>query len=76
MRSEKYDEYAYDARQDEILEYKLRSDYDYFQQYFSEYYETLEELANIDSEEASEKFYEILLKVGELEEHYGWVIEV
>lgn len=75
MGSEKYDEYAYDARQDEILEYKLRSDYDYFQQYFSEYYETLEELANIDSEEVSEKFYEILHKVRELEEHYGWAIE-
>lgn len=72
MGSEKYDEYAYDARQDEILEYKLRSDYDYFQQYFSEYYETLEELANIDSEEASEKYYELFFKICDLEEQYGW----
>lgn len=76
MGSEKYDEYAYDVRQDEILEYKLRNDYDYFQQYFSEYYETLGELANIYSEEASKNFYEIFHKVRELEEHYGWVLEI
>jgi hypothetical protein len=60
-REEWYQDLKEEKYQEEVTEHRLRSDYDYFEQYFEE------EIADL---------FKAIKKVREYHEEYGWTMEL